>query len=192
VSLADEIGRALSTSGGVPTSLGQMIRELEQRAGSGRKAAAAAGIPETSWRRLKKGAAAERPSAATQRMQQRRAPALMGALRGMRLDKATADRWRRDDIRVTVNEPGGSARRPGGTRTIKASALDLKPGTGKKMIDAHLRGDNVAAAKAFVAGIRDDFYSSKMFGDWLDDDDLQYEGDGYDDADYAVSVAGIG
>lgn len=132
-----ELGRkveAMLTGGQVPpSSLRDQMREVERSAGSGRKAAASLGIPESTWRRWKSGAQPKggRAAAVGQAVRQR-------AMAG-----------RTSDAGVVLNVKQGSR-----SRTLKANSLNLKQGTMAAAAAAYAKtGDREAAAAVFVKGV---------------------------------------
>lgn len=184
MSFMDEVYYALTggrSRGG--SSFGARLEAIVAEAGSGRKAAKLLGIGETTLREWRKGRGSK--TAAGRAAREARLDKLS---RAAMANPAVMDRWRNNNISVIVtNVPG----RGGGTRTLGAGALNLAPGTGANVVRHWLAGRDREAAQAFRAGIRDPWYRDVMFGEWMDDDDLAYEGDAYDDTDYAVGVAGV-
>lgn len=192
----DDIYQALTGSrpDAGPPDLESAIRELvhiRTAEGMSRRAFAREyGIPESTLRRVEQGGThSEKGRAAVYNR-------LMGAWRQASLRPGVAERWRADNMSVTLaNFPSGGGRRGRGTetRTVTAAKLDLRPGTGDKVVDAVLRGDKREAAREMVRGIGDPFYKT-VFTDWIGphDEDLagmESEG-GYDTvSDYALTVS---
>lgn len=185
MSLADVIYNALTgQTGAARPSFGDAIRDVvQERTSRGiprRQLARETGIPESTLRRWEKGA---RPTA---RDMERRHSQLIAAHRHLVAVPSMVDRWRANDMRFTLTNFPEHGRLT--TRTVSGSKLDLAPGTGDRIVAAFLRGDDGGAARALAGGIRDPFYD-QVFSEWMDDDDLAYEGREYPDSDYAVGVS---
>lgn len=185
MSLADVIYNALTgQSGAARPSFGDVINDVvQERAvrGISRKGfAREVGIPESTLRRWEKGA---RPTA---KDFERRHTQLIAAHRHLIAVPSMLDRWRDHNMRFTIDNFPEHGRNT--SRNISGHQLALRPGTGGRVVDAFLRGDDHAAAKALGAGITDHFYD-QVFNDWLDDEDLSYEGHGPDHDDYSMTVS---
>ena len=188
MSFGDEIFQALTGRSAEPTSAAEMFEEVEQyrlEIGMSRRAfARQSGIPESTLRLWgQKGFSSK---SAEKNMGR-----LTVAYRGLISSPAAVERWRNNDMKISVdNVPGDRGRVE--SRTISAGQLKLQPGTGDRVVAAFLRGDDKGAAQAFVKGIGDGWYRNVMFGSWIanhDEDlsDLAYEGSEYDgDDDYFV------
>lgn len=188
MSFGDEIFRALTGRYQEPTSFGEMFRDLTQyrlEVGMSRRGFAKQyGIPESTLRRWEAGDMGTKG-------QQARMPGLIRAYRGLISSPAAVERWKANGMTIHVD---GVPTRGGSSRTksmdLDAGRLKLRPGTGDAVVKAFLAGDDKGAARAFKAGIGDGWYRGKMFGQWLADDDLAYEGSEYDGADdYEVTAS---
>lgn len=182
--LADVIYNALTgQSGAARPSFADAIRDVVQertsRGISRRQLAKDTGIPESTLRRWEKGA---RPIA---KDMERRHSQLIAAHRHLVAVPSMMDRWRANDMRFTLTNFPEHGRPT--NRTVTGSKLDLAPGTGDRIVNAFLKGDDGGAARALAAGIRDPFYE-QVFEEWVDDDDLAYEGHDVD-SDYSVGVS---
>ena len=187
MSLADVIYNALTgQSGAARPSFGDAIRDVVQertsRGISRRQLARETGIPESTLRRWEKGQRPERKSGAAAGYAEQRYEQLIGAHRHLIAVPSMMDRWRANDMRFTLTNFPEHGRTT--TRTVSGDKLDLSPGTGDRIVAAFLRGDDGAAARALVAGIRDPFYE-QVFDEWVDDPDIHE----VHDSDYSVGVS---
>lgn len=130
----------------VNDTFGALVADLEQRAGSGRAAARAAGIPESTWRGWKRGL--RRPG--SQAQQAARRGKLLTGIRGyLRVNPP--------GTRLTVTVGGGRAReRP--TRNVDVDRAALE-----RAGDAWQRGDLRGMVREFRAGITDTWYRTRLF-----------------------------
>lgn len=185
--LADAIYRSLTgrRSGALRPSFTEALRELiDYRAQTGmsrRAMSRMSGIPETTLRRWDGGA---RP---TERDHDRQYGRLLSLYRHISVSPAVEQRWANNQISITIDgfpAKGGSGRTE--TRVLDAQRLRLSPGTGEDVLERFYAGDDRGAARAFVAGIGDDWYHDVVFAGWLTE--LAYEGHGVD-GDYALSVS---
>jgi hypothetical protein len=139
--LIDVVRAALTGGRSYPEmTLAQRMAELKALHGSGRAAARAAGIAETTFRRIIKNGSG-------------RADNLAKVDRAVREGRTSGTALNDRDLKITATD-----RDSGRTRTISAEQLKLRPGTVEKMRDAYLRGDDTAAAKALLDGIGDPWY----------------------------------
>lgn len=93
-------GRGFVPGTEVPKTLPKLIEALEKAAGSGRKAAAAAGVPETSWRRWRSGSG--KPSGAHQAQLDKARERLRQDVRRKRLAPGREKRLRASPPRLTI------------------------------------------------------------------------------------------
>lgn len=181
MSLADVIYNALTgQAGAARPGFGEVIRDVvherSARGVSRRQLARDTGIPESTLRRWERGA---RP---TMRDTERRYGQLLAAHRHLTAVPDMIERWRRHEMRFTLTgfpEHGRTT-----NRTVSGEKLDLAPGTGDRIVNAFLAGDDHRAARALGDGIRDEFYDA-VFHEWLDDEDLRAE---HADSDYSMGV----
>jgi transcriptional regulator with XRE-family HTH domain len=179
VSFADEIHLALTGQmrepEDFPTLVAEMTAYREEIGLSRRGFAKQYGIPESTLRRWERdGVNAD--------AQQARFPQLVRAYRELTAMPGALQRWRNNDMVITVDGVpvrGGSGRTE--SRELSAAKLRLKPGTGDRVVEAFLKGDDAGAAKAFVKGIGDPWYRQVMFGGWLAENDEDLQGEGYGD-----------
>lgn len=155
-----------------PASFRDLLLAVERNAGSGRKAAAAVGVPETTWRRWKAGA---KPKGGR------------GSLVGREFRRQALSPTRPTDGTLTLK-----VTQQGRERTLKPSSLDLAPGTMDRVAATFIAtGDRERAAAALVGGVnRGDtrgFYAKSlrmgMGDDYPEDNDALYEDVVYDVGD---------
>ncbi len=130
---------------------GAALDEIQRKAGSGRKAAAALGIPETTWRRLKRGV--------TPKTQTRYRDRLSGELR--RLFMPAAPKGFKDKLTAQIYNPR--------KRHAETRRFAILPGQLGRAQDRYTGGDLGAAAKAFRAGVTDPWYRALMDSEPGDD-----------------------
>jgi hypothetical protein len=185
MSLADVIYNALTGQSGAarPTfsdAIRDVVQERTARGISRKGFARDVGIPESTLRRWEKGA---RPTA---KDFERRHTQLIAAHRHLVAVPSMLDRWRDHNMRFTLDgfpEHGRSV-----SRNVSGHQLELAPGTGDRIVNAFLAGDDKGAARALGAGITNHFYDL-VFNQWLDDEDLSYEGHDTGDSDYTMTVS---
>ena len=100
-----------------------------------------------------------------------------GGRRAATMSPGTAAQWRAGFISATVIV-GGQSRTIHYREGSGNPARSLAPGTGRKIVEAFLRGDDKGAARAFVGGVQDDWYRERFENG---DDDLR--GEEFDAAD---------
>jgi transcriptional regulator with XRE-family HTH domain len=144
MSLKDFIHGALTGGGEIireAAPLPEKLAELREAAGGSRRAAAkAAGVPESTWRRWERGAAAK-------------AAGVEKIGHAVRARNLSPDAPTDQTIRIQTGDRNSNR-----SRTLNAAALKLRPGTMDKVKEAYLRGDDAAAAKALIDGIGDHWY----------------------------------
>lgn len=180
MSLGEEIARALTGGRGGRDTFGGKLEAIRATYPSRKAMARGIRIPESTLRRWEREGVSSKVLAA-------RAGTVDAAYRAAILNRAVMERWRANGMVIHVTGvplKGGSNR--SGTRSLDKDKLDLKAGTGDKVVDKFMAGDNAGAAAAFVAGIQDQWYHDVMFGEWLDDLDVGAD----DESDYSVSVSG--
>lgn len=141
MSLEDVVRAALTDGAGSRPagSLADQVAELKTRYGSGRKAAKATGIPESTLRRVAKTGRAG--SANLDKLDQ--------GVRSGRVSGTLTDA----NLKISATD-----RTSGREREITATQLKLKPGTVERMRAAYVAGDDQGAAKALLDGIGDTWY----------------------------------
>lgn len=177
MSLGEEIERALTGGRGGRDTFGAKLAAIREQYPSRRAMAKGTGIPETTLRRWDSQGLTSKGQAAN-------AGRLDAAYRAAILNRATMERWRADGMVIHVAGVPDHGRAT--NRSVNANQLRLRPGTGDKVVDKFMAGDNAGAARAFIAGIRDEWYRTVMFGEWLDDTDVGSD----EPSDYDVSVSG--
>lgn len=180
MSLADVIFNALTgQSGAARPSFDQVIQDVAQeravRGISRRQLAKETGIPESTLRRWEKGQRPSRKSGASATYAEDRYGQLVGAHRHLVAVGDNLDRWRNHRMVFSLQGVKQHTDRGGdrSSRTVSGSKLALKPGTGDRIVDAFLAGDDRRAAAELAAGIQDDFYWD-VFNNWIDADDSDY------------------
>lgn len=177
MSLGEEIERALTGGRGGRDTFGAKLAAIREQYPSRRAMAKGTGIPETTLRRWDSQGLTSKGQAAN-------AGRLDAAYRAAILNRAIMERWRANGMVIHVAGVPDHNRTI--NRSVNANQLRLRPGTGDKVVDKFMAGDNAGAAAAFVAGIGDEWYRKFMFGDWLDDTDVGSD----EPSDYDVSVSG--
>lgn len=161
------IGTALGGSH-QQVSFVDQLRATVKDAGSNRAAARRLGVGEASVRRWLGGRA--RPKAGNMGKVTQAFTALPKmAQRAVLLKAEAAERWRNNGMVITTRDGRN-------TRQLDARRLRLDQGTGGRVVDAWLAGDDEGAAQVFRAGIGDDWYREEYFGQWSTDEDLAYAG----------------
>lgn len=179
MSFRDIISRAL-TGGRDVVPFGDQLKAAVADAGSNRALARRLGVGEASIRRWLAGKA--RPKAGNMGKVTGAFSALPEAVRRRALlNSEAAARWRRNGMIITTRDGRN-------TRRLDARRLRLEGGTGERVVDAWLAGDDREAARRFRDGIGDDWYREEYFGQWSTDEDLAYEGRGEDDPGSDVMV----
>lgn len=150
--LGDILAQRIAAAGTVPTSARQQAEELVQHFGSGRKAAKALGVNESTLRRIRSGKTGMPKSSTAQ--------AIVQTLRTTRVDTE----------RVKAGLPVGfkfdgrprnlnfHERQPAGNPATNT----LKPGTVDRMAAAYGRGDTDGIAQAFIDGVDDGWYQDRF------------------------------
>lgn len=164
-SLGDHIRQALT--GGQEhitesVSFREKLQALRAEAGSRRAAAREAGVPESTWRRWERGSIPKAAGAGHIDRAVRAANISPNAPTDQTLSVRTFDRA------------------TGRNRSLSAEKLRLSPGTMDRVRDAYLRGDNEAAAREFVNGIREPWYRNYFAKGVIADRSAQ--GSGADDS----------
>lgn len=197
----DEIYRALTgRTGGPVESFDDMVREMAQWRGvtgeSRRAQARRVGIPESTLRRFEHNAASPPTTAsgraAHQRAQSARLPGIVRAYRSAIADPEAVQRWRDNGMVLHVTDmsaKGGSGRKV--DLDLTANRLRMAPDAGNRIVDAYMRGDDRAAARALMTGIGDPWYKGTLFRGWIAPsfEDLSAEADGGWDSDYEVGAS---
>lgn len=170
MSLAEVIYNALTGQDGAARPsfdivIRDMVHERAARGVSRRSLAKQTGIPESTLRRWEKGA---RPAS---RNAETRYGQLLAAHRHLVAVPAMLDRWRNHNMIFQLSDVKGQHGRSG--RTVTADKMGLTPGTGDRIVEAFLRGDDQGAAHALQAGVTDHFYW-QVFNDWLADENSDY------------------
>lgn len=128
-------------------NLADQVEALKQKHGSVRAAARAAGIPPTSFRRMLQTGRAKEANTGK-------------VVQSVRAERLASDIPTDQSLVIKAKDRQGGVR--GRERKLTAEKLQLRAGTMDKVREAYLRGDDVGAAKALLAGI-----GNKWYRDWL-------------------------
>lgn len=188
--LGAQIERALTgrlSAPMAPPDLRGRLLAVQAEYGSGTKAARAVGVSESTWRRWRVAAGL---STSSYQRSGRRAPGSAqpagptlgrlveraeAAVRGRAIVNRPSDR----SIVVKASHPAGADE--GRKRTIPARALELRPGTADKVVQAYISGGADEAARAFLRGVRNDYFGPA----------LAYDGPDPPDPGYGLTVTSI-
>jgi hypothetical protein len=139
------------------------MAEMEAQYGSGRRAAKAAGIPESTWRGMKK--VDRHPKPAT-------------AEKLERVTRETLGRHiRNEDIKIKVRQQGDRK-----DRTLTAKNLKLGEGAADAIRQAYVEGGSEAAAKELINQTRDHWYKDQLSAEYSEN---------YSD-DYGYNILSVG
>ena len=136
------MGRANGTHG---PRWREKLRAIEEMAGSGRKAAKAAGIAESTWRGWRKGKS-KNPKPSGMEAIQRTYRAL------------AAKRIENGDISMDVAYSTRRNRRHGTQQTLTAANLKFEDGAAERIRHAYVIGGPEVAASVFLTEVKDPFY----------------------------------
>lgn len=151
VALVSESGdafvRKVLNADPAPGSFLDHVRYLRYRSGSGRKAAKATGIPESTLRGWLKPGARPKPASVD------RVAAMVRELRTHPIRQSGTT------IKMTSSEPKRGRRE----RAIPIEKFQLKPGTIERAKQEWVTtGDSDAALRVFVAGVQNPYYHSEL------------------------------